>query len=139
MNGGGLPRVRPVCISAWVNAASDVIGRKHRQRAHSFWSELLPRHSVRLIVNDCFELFQEASCDKRRDVLVRDLHGDYAGGAGKDDWDLDLAQDFGLASDSSSLRDLLVYPLNAQPELLKVFVESLELWQPDKGYLGSWV
>ena len=139
MNGGGLPRVRPVCISAWVNAASDVIGRKHRQRAHSFWSELLPSHSVLFIVDGRFELFQETPCDKRRDVFVRDLHGDYAGSAGKDDWDLDLAQDFGLASDSSSLRDLLVYPLNAQPEFLKEFVETLELWRPDEGYLCSWV
>ena len=63
MNGGGLPRVRPVSIAALVNAASNVMGRKHRQLAHSFWSKLFPGHRVFLVVNVRFELLQEFPCD----------------------------------------------------------------------------
>jgi len=63
MNSGGLPRVRPVSIAALVNAASNVIGREHRQFAPSFWSELFPGHRILVVVDDRFELLQEFPCD----------------------------------------------------------------------------
>ena len=78
MNGGGLPRVRPVSTVALIHTANDMLRRKHDQLTHSVVTKLIPGDLVVLVVQIRLHGLQKASRDERRKVIFRDSHSDDA-------------------------------------------------------------
>ena len=130
----------PAVGGTLVDAAHNVRRGELNQLAHYVRSDAGPGDLVVVVVQGGTCRFQETARNKRRNVLIGNLHGNDSASAVQTDRDFHLSEDFGWTSDSSSGGRVRVNPADLEPELLpEVFLEAFELGGADQGDLGSGV